>query len=70
MVSSADISKGIAFNEYRRARSVLSYNLGFRRPGQEFFIRYGREKCAALEAEFPDFNSAFTRIYGSKYAER
>jgi hypothetical protein len=63
----ADIEKIVAFNDYQRARSVLAYNLGFWRPGQDFFIKYGRKRCTDHEERYPDFPAALTKITGGKY---
>jgi hypothetical protein len=63
----AEIEKIVAFNDYQRARSVLAYNLGFQRPGQNFFVKYGRERCALHEERYPDFSAAFTKITKGKY---
>jgi hypothetical protein len=56
-----DYGKVSAFYSYIRVRKVLAHNESFKRPGQAIFIRYGRERVAALEKEFPDFRAEFTK---------
>lgn len=70
MMTPDEIAKRVAFADYQRARSVLAYNLGFRRPGQDFFIKIGRKRCAAYEEHYPDFPAALTKVTGGKYDDR
>lgn len=66
-LSGADWDKTSAFREYRRARQVLEYNRGFRRPGQDWFVKIGEKICARFEERYPDFREEFTRQHGARY---